>query len=142
MPSNFTWVLFACLIVAGCRNASSIQNQYESQRSQCQQQAEQSVSKRNTPADQASAADRDAEMLRLFGKCMSKKGWNINVPKRKASTPAPATDSRSLPRFTTVPATPEAATVPTPAPIPAPAPAPAAAGAAAPAVYQPVTPKQ
>lgn len=142
MPSNFTWVLCACLIVAGCRNASSIQNQYENQRSQCQQQAEQSVAKRSAPTDQASAADRDAEMLRLFGKCMSKKGWKINVPKRKAATPSPATASRSLPRFTSVPATPEAVAAPTPAPIPAPAPAPAAAGAAAPAVYQPVTPKQ
>jgi hypothetical protein len=142
MPSNFTWVLFACLIVAGCKKASSIQNQYENQRSRCQQQAEQNVGQRSAPADQTSAASRDAEMLRLFGDCMSKKGWQINVPKRKASTPSPVTASRSLPRFTSVPATPEAVPAPTPAAVPAPVPAPAAAGAAAPAVYQPVTPKQ
>lgn len=80
-------VIVAALALSGCLAQSNIQARYNTEQSECRDDAEANIMKYDATA--ANEKDRNAQLVTLFSDCMAKKGWQVAKPRRRPTTDGP-----------------------------------------------------
>lgn len=90
----WAWPLAAVCMLSACKNQTTVQRSYVTNRDQCQIFAEQNLGRFLSPGEETDVRSRNAKLVTLFSDCMFEQGWTVATPEREeepefAGTPSP-----------------------------------------------------